>query len=1116
MIPQIIRYFRFEPFTDGSGNTYMAPPNFKFGDDYYTGYDLEPFAIKYNIHKDNDLQPDTFTITLDNYFFQNPTNNTKYVSGVSNRLTDPLESFNPSVNHVIAIGPFPEDASSWEPDPFYHDTYCYEDHMENLMDGPVFGFVKSWNQVGADKIEITCTSFMKILADYQSSSTFVINNLDDDVNSLQIYYESQPEGANSAAYFAAKDTSSTTRELRNRISPAEEPIDENEKTPAYPRFEFFIGTIVEGYFPSKIAWRLLQEIGWCREDYQTSAYDLGATVKSGGNPAQVTTVQFINPFQRFSCASDDFNSMIMGTDIDSSYTQFQFKAFDTDGLRYEYPAESTGTSGTELVYDEQYFLSFDPSKQSLLYNLKNISDAAGLYITVTCCPRFVKRSGYETTQFVWDFRPYEIIENLRNWGVAVGFHPKIMMKRNMAQVFDFEYMTSSEIIYPVYDTNTFDINVGYRMSLNSTAETWSGARDAEEGILFTMANFVAVSQASGGGSPFGIYRIPITFNTVQLPSNATVTGAQLLIPYNNWGTTYKDIYVVGDSENTRPLATVSKADYNKSLYGNYATENVYGHATHGASGTLTITLNSYGLLNIKPNSTARFMLIHQGDYTNTAPGVGINEGIYTTSSVILRVTYIIEGQLNNYLQQLNILNGPALSYGAFNNPPDSDYKNQVLVKGIKWDKDQSDVINKVLVKYGQGQDYSKNYIELPPPQPIEYFFIVDFKGSVLDTNSIVTFSVYFINDSVDSDGLVDVRTITRQYPTGATSFDVANDIINSFPVNDYYQLQYTNDVIIVVPLDDNNKLYWKEKNLYSGYTWPNGGLDPDNPTPVVVSISSSNILVNDDKNAVPLGYSKEFMEGEPIGFQQARESQQLNGIRTARLSFPEVSNLGDVMRISDMIFRKLGREKYRCSVECANADTWQLPLFGLYNILDNTHTKRIINAYGAKIIFYISGSPDKNGYMILSIPSPFSSTLVGLPVQIDSTFSAVDILNEIKSVFDSTAGMGASVTAEVDVSEQSLTFTYDTDVANNVEFKYNQMFDYASLSTTVNGLTLNRIVMPPSQFAETTFNEYLHLLSYDSNSTKSTYSCVFGVPNEELSNIVSQALAWIADVEKAQ
>jgi hypothetical protein len=199
-----------------------------------------------------------------------------------------------------------------------------------------------------------------------------------------------------------------------------------------------------------------------------------------------------------------------------------------------------------------------------------------------------------------------------------------------------------------------------------------------------------------------------------------------------------------------------------------------------------------------------------------------------------------------------------------------------------------------------------------------------------------------------------------------------------------------------------------------------------------------------------------------------------------------------------------------------NSDNWQLPLFGLYNVRDDTHTKRVVNNDGGFIKFFMGGAPTGNGYVMVAVPSPYSIGLVGVPAAVSIGESSTDILNNVKTAFDLGNRVGASVTCIVDEGENSITFIYDKTIVNHIDYKHKAAFNYATMTTNTNGVTIERIVVLPSQFKDVPYNEYLHLLSYDASSTKASYACVFGIPNEELSNVVAQAINWIADVEKSQ
>jgi len=892
MIPQLIKYFRFDSYTDSDGTVYMAPPNFKSGDDYYRGYDLEPFTVKYNVHRDVDLQPDTFVITVDNYFFQNPTNSLKYSQTPTVKLTDTLNSFSPTINHVIAIGPLPEEYDTWTN--FGTETYCYEDHQKSLNDGPTFGFVKSWNQ-GAEKTDITCVSFLKVLAESQVNTSYLLNEYQDDLNTLQIYYEYKDSlDTTSAPYFAAKDIKNIDKHGEYRIQPAGKYsyINEYESQPTYPLFSFFTSTIVdkEGYATSKIVWRLLQEVGWCRLPYITSAEDIGATPTDGD-----TTITFINPYQVF---SGSYNPAIMT----GSALGFNFTAFDIDGLRYEYAGEAVGT---EITYEETYLKSFDASKQSLLFNLKTLCDTDGLYLNVTCCPKFVQRELIQYSEMVWDYNGvYDNIDNLKRWGVSAGFKPKVMIRRNTAQIYDFD-----------------TLKIG----------------------------------------------------------------------------TENDVF-------------------------------------------------------------------------------------------------------------LEAITATFVSFGSFNNEQLKDTNAQVLAKTMKWEQDQTDVINKLLIKYGQGTDYANNYIELPMAIILEDFYIIDLSGAVESSQALIILNISF----KDSGNTEQTYTISKTYPVGATSFDISNDIITSFRGSEYFDIISSGDSLLFVPINDATKTLWAANNLI-GESSISVAITYNN-TPGSSKLNYQPTLLN---QAVGLGYTIEFIETEPPGFNIAKESQKLNGIRTAKISLPEVNTVSDVLKIADRVFIKLGKSKYRCQTECVNSNNWQLPLFALYNVIDNTHTKRVLNDEGASIYFIINGSPTSNGKITLAFPHPLSYNLIGMVVDVTTGQTAATMLASIQTQFDALYLNIDYIDTVVDPSTSSIEFSYGTELEGGA-FKNKEAFYQANIGINVKGVTFKRIINPPSPFKETAFDEYLPLVSYDANSNQGSYTCVFGIPNEDLANVINQTQTGIGDVQKSQ
>lgn len=108
--------------------------------------------------------------------------------------------------------------------------------------------------------------------------------------------------------------------------------------------------VFPGYSLSKIAWRIMQDIGWCRYPY-----------------------------------FEDMNPFIV--DYDSNGNTNYYTSYDTDGLYMDFDEIDYGDGITRRKM--QFLSSFNPSKQSLGYNLKTISDDQGMFLNTNISPKII-------------------------------------------------------------------------------------------------------------------------------------------------------------------------------------------------------------------------------------------------------------------------------------------------------------------------------------------------------------------------------------------------------------------------------------------------------------------------------------------------------------------------------------------------------------------------------------------------------------------------------------------------------------------------------------------------------------------------------------------------------
>ena len=854
-LPITIRYFRFEPITIG-GITFPAPVNYAPNGDYYSGYDITPYVISYSISRNIDMSLDTFTIVVDKTFFRNPTANPAYLAG----QTDPENSFQPTSNHVVVIGNPPNSVAIGTNNTLTDgnsDSFMFEDQA--ISSSPVFCLVNKATDQGADLTSINCVSFLKSLDAEQLNTDFILNNNDDSEDALQVFFEYTGDSYSSSPYFAAKDTTSFDNNVgRYRIA-LPSTLTGITYVPHYPEVKINVTdgiTATEldktGYESPKIAWRLLQEKGWCRKNYLNEVLsNLGAVTPP--SPA-------INPYQPYTISSTKYNQHTMDLlSTTGGNSKVYFTSFDTDGLRWDYTYLGTD-SNPYTNFNQTYMDSFDPSKQSILYNLKTIAENDNLFINATCCPRIVK---YD---IVWDYKVYQekgvATNNLYEWGIYAGFHPKMLIRR-------------------------------------------------------------------------------------------------------------------------------SPKDYNED-----------------------------------PTST--------------------------------------------------------LEYGTYSSDPTSTTGATVLVNEIHWEEDRNDMINKILIKYGQNASNSTAYLQLPTDDNTP-FFVVNFYG-------VVGGSPVTVDISLQLAPLLGLADITGTYNLGTVAADIASDL-------SYNSVKY----IQMVPLGDS--LIIKPDPAYTATEVDYWSALPDGRAAITVSFKYSAAV------GTELFYNVEYIN--PVGgaFDKAVISQKKYGVVSQKISMPEIQSMSDAVKMCNKTFERLAYPKYRCTTQSNKIDNGELPIFGYYNILDNSNLKQVPNDVGASVILKLKANGTL-GAGHLTIMYPMASgggyKTASIPVV------ANDSIATVCATAFTLIGADVDPVCTVDGATGTIKLTYDVnDVFTTTAF------DSCTASSNVPNLSVLMNVITYQPFKSVAYDEDLLMMQYDTTSTKGIYNCTFGLPAESVVNIINQYHNWIGDVEKA-
>lgn len=159
---------------------------------------------------------------------------------------------------------------------------------------------------------------------------------------------------------------------RGRIYPLKEDSNiEASKLPLFPLNVYNtqlngsekVRNVFEGYEVHKIAWRILNRVGWCREPF----FDA------------------MNPYSLDYSAEniDEYTYANDGDLVPIEYTKYQ-----SDGLEVDFM--DSFVSDGKTYRSTKTFSSFDASKQPQAYNLKTISDSMSLFLNAGAKPKFVE------------------------------------------------------------------------------------------------------------------------------------------------------------------------------------------------------------------------------------------------------------------------------------------------------------------------------------------------------------------------------------------------------------------------------------------------------------------------------------------------------------------------------------------------------------------------------------------------------------------------------------------------------------------------------------------------------------------------------------------------------
>ena len=157
-----------------------------------------------------------------------------------------------------------------------------------------------------------------------------------------------------------------------------------------------------------------------------------------------------------------------------------------------------------------------------------------------------------------------------------------------------------------------------------------------------------------------------------------------------------------------------------------------------------------------------------------------------------------------------------------------------------------------------------------------------------------------------------------------------------------------------------------------------------------------------------------------------------------------------------------------------------------------------------------------NGVIFCILPHPDVSNHFGFITNITSRDTASVIAGKIVSTFNVLTDLitATQVGDDGEPSPTGTTVVFQYDVQE--KFPDNYKFDIANISTIIPNVRFYRYVESPGTFKQAAYDELLMLLQTEGNSKNSVHTCVFGLPSENLANIINQSINWISDIEKGQ
>ncbi len=1067
MVAQPVFYYRFDVKGTSNINTGIYEKYLSFVD----RYDMTEKTLYFSLLEDVDYKPGFFKVAVKKTFFANPTNDKNY----EENEIDSNNAFNPSNNHVIVIGPTDE----------------LEDG-EYISTQMLMGVVQTVSELSQDYVEIECWAPIRALADRQVGTDFHFNyNVDagetDNVNDLQLYYHDST---------FSQDTSEHYEDRVERSDPAFPYLDaaSEEKYP-YAVYSMIGTAIKDGQLTINVKETNGYITTFVRPFYtgDTAEYVLSSFAGISLLSGTELRMNIKNNSIVFQCTTYEGNVLTsLGTETEPFIISVEDSGFTTD---YVYIGKASNDMGVPpedgrvkiTPMDERRTIPMEerPLFPMSVYDFETITLEIDNLEPPTTVEKKIRNifHGYSASKIAWrllqdvgwcrepffdDMNPFcddytttgpETVEAYESDGLYMDF-PEVDYgdgdyRKYMPFFTSFDCAKQSYVynLKTLADSQGLFIDSTFRPKIEDGLPVWDeNAYNKPTSVLLTL----------GGGG--GVKSSVISF-TYPLVRNGSVTSVTTNISALSRKTT-KEIMALLEEEliNTPDFLD----NYRIVRHGSQLYIETHDLSLADASKfSFSVGYGSYLTANIKKSIALTNTTDRENEKIYYMRRWGVLPGFHPQFRMRMSPTLMETPPTPEY----------ELEYGGSDKRKDTTDVPAIVARPV-WAKDSKDMINKVVVNYNNSLTGENRYMVFPSATKQYKYYVLKLAG--LTTRASVANITLSI---VDETGTTLTQTISRNIGENFTSMDIAAEFNSGTP----------EEKILIF---SENKKYYISSNY--GLIYISAQTFSSEP----FILSTDQIKFTMENNSEITVDRIELVDNEPEIFKEARDSQAQYDVRELSLTLPEFVSINDTMTIVSRLFKKYMHPKDKCVCEVTQPSGWHIPIFSYVNLKDYTNFDTVNDYAPWYVRVLINGSSSIDQKLVFRFKYTDGQYQTEY-IDIAAEDSPEDILHKI--ITEGTFGEFNNYNISVD--GHYLLMLPKDDFTKRLQslMVYGQWSDINSSVKVLGEIELS-IATPK--------DKDLALLRIEADSKTGTYTCTFGQPIEDISNIMNQINTWVGDVEK--